>query len=260
MKRCNDSQALVIAFLLSASISSAALQNFDPKINIKTKINSNSNSYEKPQRSVKDILYDDETSAIRGKLHQMRLETVEYARTGIHDHRVEYDFSTHPLSSDANLVVDGDGDENEDGNVYVDDSTRSLFSLFGKENNEDYKNPTVDSAKPLRITWFTEQLDADTTTADDAKRAVLINRILPAVAKFWSEALMVAPVAGNLKLDSDQLNQGYCIGPGLSKVPIDHLDNDGIGISDTDLAIYVSASNIYCGGGTLAVGALVFTN
>lgn len=188
-------------------------------------------------RTLKDYLYGKEISILREKIQATRLDSVEYARTGIHDHHVDYDLNTHPLASDEMKEAASVG------------STRKL----------NYISPS-EASKPLRITWFTTELDkrSSSSAANKAKVDIIKSRILPDVARFWRNALRVTPVRGPLKVAANQLmDRRYCISSYFSKVPSDHMAN---GVPDTDLVIYVSANNDsgLCSEGELASGESLY--
>lgn len=69
----------------------------------------------------------------------------------------------------------------------------------------------ADLFKPMRIRFRTKALD-DTRTVDNAAQIDFIkNEILPRAAAFWSQALSVVPVSGNLKISTGELGKhtGY---------------------------------------------------
>lgn len=72
-------------------------------------------------------------------------------------------------------------------------------------------------------------------------------------SEYWSTALSVVPVSGNLKISSAELeNREFCGDSEFTKVPFEHIST---GIPDVDLVLYVSGtpSSRFCRGTTLAV-------
>jgi hypothetical protein len=67
-----------------------------------------------------------------------------------------------------------------------------------------------DLFQPMRIKYFTEALDAIRDDTNGAKIDWYINTVLPMTAEFWSRALSVVPVSGNLQLSRSELASGYC--------------------------------------------------
>jgi hypothetical protein len=106
---------------------------------------------------------------------------------------------------------------------------------------------------PMRIKFFTTALEGLRTSDNSAKIDWYINQILPKTASFWSEALSVVPVSGNLILATSELDSGlYCGDSAFSLVPTAHVTQ---GVSNADLLLYVSGSNDtrFCPPLTLAV-------
>lgn len=72
-------------------------------------------------------------------------------------------------------------------------------------------------------------------------------------ANYWSQALSVVPVSGNLKISAGELeNREFCGDSEFTKVPTEHIST---GLPDVDLVLYVSGtpSSRFCRGSTLAV-------
>jgi len=111
----------------------------------------------------------------------------------------------------------------------------------------------TDLFKPLRIRFETQALD-DTRDAQNAAKIDFIKtKILPATSEFWSQALSVVPVNGNLKISAAELeSREFCGDSEFTKVPSEHISS---GIPDVDLVLYVSGtpSSRFCRGTTLAV-------
>jgi len=107
--------------------------------------------------------------------------------------------------------------------------------------------------QPIRIKFFTFALDSIRNSTNSAGIDWFISTILPLAGNFWSQALSVVPVSGNLVISPAELDQRmYCGDPSLSKVPAEHMST---GVPDVDLIIYVSGSDnpMFCAPDTLAV-------
>lgn len=143
---------------------------------------------------------------------------------------------------------------------------RSRTGLLGDPNHKvPYENHPYDKTnrhlqaqssdlfKPMRIRFETKALDDTRTTSTAAKIDFIKNEILPKTATFWSQALSVVPVTGNLKISSLELDGNrYCGDSEFTEVPAEHIST---GLFGTDLVLYVSGtpSSRFCGGTTLAV-------
>lgn len=107
--------------------------------------------------------------------------------------------------------------------------------------------------QPMRFKFFTEALDAIRDDTNGAKIDWYVNTILPKTADFWSRALSVVPVNGNLQISASELDSRvYCGDSEFTEVPTEHI-NDGV--PDADLILYVSGSadSRFCPERTLAV-------
>jgi Leishmanolysin len=114
-------------------------------------------------------------------------------------------------------------------------------------------NSTEDKFKPMRVHFETKALDDIRNSSNAAKIDWIKNEILPRTANFWSSALAVVPVSGNLRISSSELDSyTYCGDPEFTKVPNQDKSN---GVENTDLILYVSgsASERFCPERTLAV-------
>lgn len=110
-----------------------------------------------------------------------------------------------------------------------------------------------DNFKPLRIVFYTKALDDIRDSSNAAKIDWFKNEVLPKAAEYWSNALSVVPVSGNLKISSGELDSfAYCGDSEFTTVPNEHKSE---GIPDADLVLYVSGSNSdrFCPDRTLAV-------
>lgn len=107
--------------------------------------------------------------------------------------------------------------------------------------------------RPIRIHLETAALDATRTSTNGAQIDFVKESILLRMCDYWTSALSVVPVQGNLRISSADL-QGrvYCGDTEFSKVPVEHMSS---GIPNTDLVLYVSGtpSAQFCGPSTLAV-------
>ena len=145
---------------------------------------------------------------------------------------------------------------------------RSKTGLLGDPNHKvpyhnhpyDKSNPNrqleevgTDLFQPMRIVFHTEALEDLRTAENAAKIDFLTSEILPRTAQFWSQALSVVPVSGNLRIAAEELDQRvYCGDTEFTQVPSDHIST---GVANADLILYVSGSSSsrFCSGTTLAV-------
>lgn len=135
-------------------------------------------------------------------------------------HKIEYE--NHPYDDD-------------------DDKSRRL------QNDDD------DLFRPIRIchdsSALEEQRDADTSAQID----FIENEIVPRMKDFWSMALSVVPISGNLIIAADELGQRqYCGDSEFTQVPASHISQ---GVEGCDIMLYLSGtpSQRYCDTSTLAV-------
>lgn len=107
--------------------------------------------------------------------------------------------------------------------------------------------------RPIRITAFTEAMDAKMNDFNIKQISFLKEEVIPRTIEFWESALLVVPVQGNLPIDRGELSQRlYCGDSEFTQVPEEHLNE---GVPDSDLVLYISAqpSTRFCGPSTLAV-------
>jgi leishmanolysin len=107
--------------------------------------------------------------------------------------------------------------------------------------------------RPIRMVFETSALDALRDDTNAAKIDWYVDEILPATAGFWSQALSVVPVSGNLRVSSSELEGfAYCGDSEFTEVPSEHKSD---GVANADLILYVSASSSarFCPARTLAV-------
>ena len=124
---------------------------------------------------------------------------------------------------------------------------------FDPEHRHLQSNATSSLFRPMRIRFETSALDAMTDDTNRAKIAWYKSVILPQTADFWSKALSVVPVSGNLLISSAELDdRSYCGDVEFTEVPVDHISD---GLPNTDLVLYVSGtpSQRFCPERTLAV-------
>lgn len=132
------------------------------------------------------------------------------------------------------------------------------FDQMGKNQNTAKNRGLLESSNSslfnkMRITFETKALDSKRTPENAVKVDFIKNEILRRTGDFWSEALGVVPVKGNLFIETNDLrNRKYCGDEEFSEVPSNHIAD---GISNTDLMLYISASSStrFCGSNTLAV-------
>lgn len=181
--------------------------------------NSRSRIRKHPIRSI----YGPDNAAVRDEIHKLETESNQYWRTGIRgNHTFTVDYVDHPF-----------------------DPERRRRLQNGNENSEN-------KMQPMRMYAHTDALDLQINGANSQKIAFIKNEILPRMISFWSEALSVVPVSGNLRISSGDLISGYCGDSEFSAVPDEHLYQ---GVPDSDIVLYISGtpSSRFCGPTTLAV-------
>jgi len=187
-------------------------------------------NYDTQQRSrrVKHFRHSDtaEAAKLRSALREIE-ERSQRSQTGFHadpNHRVPYE--NHPFARISS--TDGSNRKLQDENIN-------------------------DVFQPMRIRFETKALD-DVRDSDTAAKIDFIkNEILPRTAAFWSAALAVVPVAGNLRISTGELeNREYCGDYEFTRVPSEHISD---GLEEADLVLYVSGtpSSRFCSFQTLAV-------
>ena len=180
-----------------------------------------------------------------------RMEEVEnampYFRTGIRgdpNHIVPY--RNHPFDVMRRAREERAREERLTGGGEGDSGPERLLQEEGAADPED-------PFRPIRIHFDTAALDGELTASNGPQIEFVKNTILPRMAAYWSTALSVVPVEGNLLVSTAEL-QGriYCGDTEFSKVPAAHIST---GVPDADLVLYVSGapSARFCGPSTLAV-------
>lgn len=191
--------------------------------NLRASIAGSVNSTEFPQfrrQSVVRRLYGPENAHVRRNVREVE-ERPQRSKTGLlgdPTHRVPYE--NHP---------------------------------YDKSNHQRNLQEAEDIFRPMRIKFFTEELDSLRTAENAAKIDFIESEILPRTAEFWSQAISVVPVSGNLKIATSELDgREFCGDSEFTRVPDDHIST---GLSNTDLVLYVSGapSTRFCSGTTLAV-------
>ena len=210
---------------------------------------------------------------IRRRVEEELENSLPYFQTGIRgdpSHRVNY--VNHPFDKlrkereeKEMLENNGEGLNKEEDEARKRRHNRNLQdNPEGNtiDNNGASQTPNTDGTttvdiddpfQPIRIHFDTTALDAE-YSSDNALRIEFVkNTILPRMANYWTSALSVVPVEGNLLVSTSEL-QGrlYCGDSEFSKVPATHISS---GVPDADLVLYVSGapSQRFCGPSTLAV-------
>lgn len=134
---------------------------------------------------------------------------------------------------------------------------RILLERKGRGLQEEDDDEEEDVWQPMRIKADVSALESRRDGSSDMNERIdfVVEIILPLTLSFWSQALDVVPVDGNLVIDNSQLaNREYCGDSEFSKVAPSHVTD---GIPGADLVLYVSGSDSsrFCpaGGQTLAV-------
>ena len=187
-----------------------------------------------------------------------RVEEIEnsspYFQTGIRgdpNHKLEY--RNHPfdlMRKERELkerMLNNDDEEN------VAETLNEEYRKLQEEQQDASSGGGGDPFAPIRIHFDTTALDSELTSDNGPQIDFVKNIILPRMSEYWSTALSVVPVVGNLMVSSADL-QGrlYCGDTEFSKVPAEHI---ATGIPNSDLVLYVSGapSARFCGPSTLAV-------
>ena len=192
-------------------------------------------------------IYHD-NSHIRRRMEKLE-NSLPYFQTGIRgdpNHKLQY--TNHPF------------DRMRKERELKDQNQRFLQELDDEENNDNNNNNNDeefrqedDPFQPIRIHFDTSALDSELTNDNGAQIDFVKQTILPRMRDYWSSALSVVRVNGNLLVSTAEL-QGrlYCGDTEFSKVPTDHISN---GVPNADLVLYVSGapSARFCGPSTLAV-------
>ena len=177
-------------------------------------------------------LYGDDNAIVRKTMNEIELRMSRYS-TGYNsdpNHIVPYE--NHPFDRAAR---------------------RRRLEEQGDATNSTSAPTTTATYKPMRIRFETKALDDIRDSSNAAKIDWFKTEILQATAAFWSSALSVVPVSGNLRISSGELDSfTYCGDSEFTAVPNEHKST---GVEDTDLILYVSGSSSerFCPDRTLAV-------
>ena len=186
-------------------------------------------------------IYND-NSHIRRRVEELE-NSLPYFQTGIRgdpNHKLQY--TNHPFDRmrKERELQELDDEENENND-------------YNNNNNGEEFIQEDDPFQPIRIHFDTSALDSELTNDNGAQIDFVKQTILPRMRDYWSSALSVVRVEGNLLVSTAEL-QGrlYCGDTEFSKVPTDHISN---GVPNADLVLYVSGapSARFCGPSTLAV-------
>lgn len=210
-------------------------------------------SEEPPTRSSHPIhrIYK-QNAHIRRRMEELENST-PYFQTGIRgDPDFTLEYKNHPFDlmrkERERGFKEGGKTNNNNNNNSGEQEERTL-----QDESENSPPPEQDPFKPIRIHFDTSALDDERTTSNGAKIDFVKNIILPRMEDFWSSALSVVPVEGNLLVSTADL-QGrvYCGDTEFAKVPSSHIST---GVAGADLVLYVSGapSTRFCGPSTLAV-------
>ena len=193
-------------------------------------------------------IYGKENADVRANVHELEMSS-DYWRTGVRaDPTFEVRYQNHPLETRKRQRR-----ELKDKSPHL--SEDEISSVIRNLEEE----PEKSNFQKMRITFDTSALDSIIDESggkkDDVERKVsfIKNEILPRTSDFWSEALKVVPVTGNLVIQEGELsNNKYCGDSEFTKVPESHLSE---GVENSDLVLYVSGtpSTRFCGPTTLAV-------
>jgi len=201
-----------------------------------------SDARESRRQSVIQRLYGPENGEVRKHVRLLE-EKGERSRTGFlvdPDHIVPYE--NHPYQK----TYDKRRRERQR-------SLQNTEFVEGVIDTDGVVTTVEDPYKPLRIYFETQALDDTRNAANAAKIDFIKTQILPRTSEYWSQALSVVPVSGNLKMSSGELeNREFCGDSEFTKVPFEHFST---GLADVDLILYVSGtpSSRFCRGTTLAV-------
>lgn len=192
-------------------------------------------------------IYQDGAST-RRRVEELE-NTLEYYQTGIRgdpSHKLDYG-PNHPFDikrkeRELKLKLENNEHLSQDDERFLQDTT-----------NTEQEGGDTNPFKPIRIHFDTSALDSQFSESNSNQINFVKNVILPRMANYWTEALSVVPVQGNLLVSTAEL-QGrlYCGDTEFSKVPAEDIAN---GVPNSDLVLYVSGapSARFCGPSTLAV-------
>jgi len=185
---------------------------------------------------------------IRRRMEELE-NSLPYFQTGIRgdpDHKLTY--KNHPFDKLRRQR------ETKAGRGETNHEERDARRLQDEAEGEPAANDDSDDPfRPIRIHFDNSALDSERTNSNTRQIEFVKNVILPRMADYWSSALMVVPVEGNLLVSTAELQgRAYCGDTEFSRVPAAHIST---GVPDADLVLYVSGapSARFCGPSTLAV-------
>lgn len=194
-------------------------------------------------------IYGKHNADVRANVHELEISS-EYARTGVRaDPNFKVPYQNHPMEKRKRQRRT----LKEENPSLSEDEISTVLRKLDEGDEED------SNFKKMRIVFETSALesliDQAGNDADEvARKVAFINdEILPRTGDFWSEALKVVPVKGNLVMQQGELsNKKYCGDSEFTQVPESHLSE---GVENADLILYVSGtpSTRFCGPTTLAV-------
>lgn len=242
----NRMQYLLISTLLATQIASVFCHGIEGESTLTPAFASNPNhrirgASEKKQQRMHPIhrIYGPENASVRAEMHKLETESNQYWKTGIRvDPTFEVPYKNHPFAHNRHQHQ-----HQHQRQLNEDDIVSPAAAAEGDSEN---------FMQPMRIHWDPTALNSMANDGNSAKIEFIKTYILPQMSQFWSEALAVVPVSDNLKIQRNELINGYCGDSEFSAVPESHLNT---GVPDTDLILYISGtpSTRFCGPSTLAV-------
>jgi hypothetical protein len=141
-------------------------------------------------------VYGDDNRAVRAELDRI-VERMPRYKTGIPadpDHEVPYD--NHPY---AGWHWRRSLQENSSA------TSNTTTATDGAAGGTPTMTNGTNLFQPMRIKYFTDALESVRDDTNGEKIDWYINTIMPITTEFWSSALSVVPVSGNLKISSSEL-------------------------------------------------------
>jgi leishmanolysin len=239
---------LLILVWIASSWSATAYRVDDPPSSNSNNLRSNNSPRWERVNAIRRVYGPDNRSVRREiDLLENRMERYKTGFNGDPDHRIEY--QDHPYDPETRrrqrqLSSSSSSSSN---------SSNSTNTTSSSGNSNSTLVSSANLFKPMRFTFYTQALQNARDGTNDAKIDWYINEILPKTAAFWSSALKVVPISGNLKISAAELDsRTYCGDSVFTAVPSSHMS---VGVPNTDLLLYVSASSDtrFCPPRTLAV-------
>jgi len=172
------------------------------------------------RRNAIERIYGADNADVRAEVHKIENESINYWKTGIRSNSTfEVNYRNHPYDP--------------------------------INRNRNLKEQEILFA-PMRIQTDIEALEAQRNSRNGDQIDFITDKILPRMVDFWSNALAVVPIEGELFIQQGELVNGYCGDSEFAAVPAEHISK---GIENTDLMLYISGtpSSRFCGPSTLAV-------